>query len=75
MESDLDQPSVDFQMTVHIFDKSSSPTVATFDLRKAVEGSSKDVRDLVCNNVYVDYGLLSCETEENAISLVHQTKE
>lgn len=75
MDSDLDQPLVDFQMTVHVFGNSPSPAVATFGLRRAVEGSPEDVRDLVCNNFYVDDGLLSCATEEEAISLVHRTKE
>nr|XP_034315801.1 uncharacterized protein LOC117685500 [Crassostrea gigas] len=75
MDSDLDQPLVDFQMTVHVFGNSPSPAVATFGLRKAVERSTEDVRDLVCNNFYVDDGLLSCATEEEAISLVHRTKE
>nr|XP_034320016.1 uncharacterized protein LOC105322041 [Crassostrea gigas] len=75
MDSDLDQPLVDFQMMVHVFGNSPSLAVATFGLRRAVEGSPEDVRDLVCNNFYVDDGLLSCATEEEAISLLHCTKE
>ncbi|XP_061166393.1 uncharacterized protein LOC133175314 [Saccostrea echinata] len=75
LDNDLDQPLVDFQMTVHVFGNRPSPAVATFGLRKVVEGSSEDIRDLVCNNFYVDDGLLSSTTEEEAISLVHRTKK
>ena len=75
LDNDLDQPLVDFQMTVHVFGNSPSPAIATFGLRKVVEGSSEDIRDLVCNNFYVDDGLLSSTTEEEAISLVHRTKK
>ncbi|XP_062601577.1 uncharacterized protein LOC134263265 [Saccostrea cucullata] len=75
LDNDLNQPLVDFQMTVHVFGNSPSPAVATFGLRKVVEGSAEDIRDLVCNNFYVDDGLLSSTTEEEAISLVHRTKK
>ncbi|XP_062607571.1 uncharacterized protein LOC134269396 [Saccostrea cucullata] len=62
-------------MTVHVFSNSPSPAFATFGLRKIVEGLSEDIRDLVCNNFYVDDGLLSSTTEEKAISFVHWTKK
>lgn len=39
LDNDLDQPMLDFQITVHAFGKSPPPAVATFSLRKVVEGS------------------------------------
>lgn len=73
--NDPDRPLTDYQMTVHVFGNSPSPSVATYGLRKAVESASADVKDLVINNFYVDDGLLSCTSEEEAVSLVHRTKD
>lgn len=70
----LSQPLVIYQMTVHVFGNSPSPAIATYGLRKAVEGSSEDVKDFVNNDFYVDDGLLSCETENEAVDLAHRTK-
>ncbi|XP_061169198.1 uncharacterized protein LOC133178524 [Saccostrea echinata] len=73
-DNDFNRPLTTFRMTVHVFGNSPSPSVATYGLRKSVESSSEDVKDLINNNFYVDDGLLSCFSEEEAISLVHRTK-
>ena len=75
LNNDLEQPLVEYQMTVHVFGNSPSPAVATYGIRKAVEGSSKEVKNLVNNNFYVDDGLLSCSSEDKAIDLVLETKK
>ena len=58
---------LEYQMTVQVFGNSPSPAVATYGIRKAVEGSSEEVKNLVNNNFYVDDGLLSCSSEEKLV--------
>lgn len=74
-DNDLNCPLTEYRMTVHVFGNSPSPSVATYGLRKSVESSSEDVKELINNNFYVDDGLLSCNSEEEAISLVLRTKD
>lgn len=74
-DNDLNRPLTEYRMTVHVFGNSPSPSVATYGLRKSVESSSEDVKELINNNFYVDDGLLSCNSEEEAISLVLRTKD
>ena len=58
---------LEYQMTVHVFGNSPSPAVATYGIRKAVEGSREEVKNLVNNNFYVDDGLLSCSSEDKLV--------
>ncbi|XP_061191733.1 uncharacterized protein LOC133199970 [Saccostrea echinata] len=66
---------IDYRMRVHVFGNTPSPAVATYGLRKAVKNSDKDVRDFVERNFYVDDGLVSVPTTEEAIELVKKTQQ
>ncbi|XP_023805499.1 uncharacterized protein LOC110017230 [Oryzias latipes] len=70
---------VDYRMCVHVFGNSPSPAVATYGLRKAAEqGEAKygaDARHFVDRDFYVDDGLKSLPTEQEAIDLVKRTQE
>ncbi|XP_048751486.2 uncharacterized protein LOC125663228 [Ostrea edulis] len=77
-DNDLDKEIIEFRMRVHVFDNSPSPAVATMGLRKAVElAESKyadHVTNFVRNNFYVDDGLISCPTPEEAIHTLKDTQ-
>lgn len=61
-------------MTVHVFGNTASPAIATYGLRKCVEGADLDVKNFVNDNFYVDDGITSCETTEQAVKLIKQTQ-
>ena len=71
-DNDLAKPLVHYRMCVH--GNSPSPAVATYGLRKAVNGADEDVINYVERNFYVDDGLASCKTPEEAITLVKKTQ-
>ena len=73
-DNDLAKPLVHYRMCVHVFGNSPSPAVATYGLRKAVNGADEDVIDYVERNFYVDDGLGSCKKPEEAIILVKKTQ-
>ena len=62
-------------MTTHAFDNISSPAVANYGIRKVVQDADNDVQKLVNQNFYVDEGLLSCRTVDQAVDLVLRTKQ
>ncbi len=71
-------PSV-FRMKVHLFGAASSPGCANFGLKHlAAEGEGKfseaTVRFIQCN-FYVDDGLTSLDSEEEAIGLVREARD
>ena len=70
-------PSI-YCMTVHLFGARSSPTCASFALRRAAtdqEGEfSEKAINTILNNFYVDDCLKSIQTEDEAIMLVKQVK-
>ena len=61
-------------MIVHLFGNSPSPAVATFGMRKAADDGEKEyganVRKFIREDFYVDDGLTSQTTDEDAINLV-----
>ena len=63
-----------YRMTVHLFGATSSPGCANFALKKLASDYKKEYSDDVCqfirDNFYVDDGLVSCSTVEQAISLI-----
>lgn len=73
-DNDLSKPLIDYHMNVHVFGNSPSPAVATYGLRKAVEKAESDVQDFIYKNFYVDDGLVSCRTPEEAVELLVQTQ-
>ena len=77
--NDPAKPLVEYQMCVHVFGNSPSPAVATFGLRKAAQAAEpefgSEVRDYVDRDFYVDDGLKSVPTSQEAINLLQSTKQ
>ncbi len=71
-------PSV-YRMRVHLFGAASSPACANFGLKYiAAQGQgqfSEATIRFIERNFYVDDGLISFHSEEEAISLVHEAKQ
>lgn len=65
---------IEYRMCKHVFGNSPSPAVASYGLRKTVQECENefgsDVREFVERNFYVDDGLMSVSTAEEAISLL-----
>ncbi|XP_068227672.1 uncharacterized protein [Palaemon carinicauda] len=78
-DNDIDNDLVEYRMRVHVFGNSTSPAVATLGLRKTAQASGKDfgnqVTQFVLRNFYVDDGLTSCTTKEEAINLIKDTQK
>ncbi|KAI2644915.1 hypothetical protein H4Q32_024954 [Labeo rohita] len=70
----LDEPVEEFRMTVHLFGATSSPSVASYALRRTAEDhkdvTSPDAIQTVLQNFYVDDCLRSVATEYVAVTLV-----
>ncbi|KAM4019382.1 uncharacterized protein ACNLHF_000087 [Anomaloglossus baeobatrachus] len=77
-DNDTNKEMVEYRMRVHVFGNSPSPAVATYGLRRtALEGESEygtDARGFVEKDFYVDDGLKSLPTEEEAIDLLKRTQ-
>lgn len=58
-----------------MFGNCPSPAVATYVPRKAIENGDKNVRDFVERNFYVEDGLISASTADEAIELVKKTQQ
>ncbi|KAM4772410.1 uncharacterized protein WCC33_004117 [Rhinophrynus dorsalis] len=75
---DIDGEVIECRMKVHVFGNSPSPAVANYGLRRtAREGEEeygKDARNFVERDFYVDDGLKSVPTEEEAIDLLKRTQ-
>jgi hypothetical protein len=73
----FEKPLVDYQMKIHVFGNSPSPSVATYGLpRAADQAESKfgsDVKAFVDRNFYVDDTLSSHLTVDEAIDLLNRT--
>ena len=65
-------------MTVHLFGNGPSPAVATFGLRRTAydgeEEFGKATQDFIHRNFYVDDGLASRPTAEEAVELIKNTQ-
>lgn len=73
-DNDLSKPLIDYHMNIHVFGNSPSPAVATYGLRRAVENAESDVKDFIYKNFFVDDGLVSCRTPEEAVDLLVRTQ-
>ena len=75
---DLDKNPVDYQMKVHLFGATSSPSCSSFCLRQVVQDFSHLhiplTLEIVKNNFYVDDCLASFESEDIAINIVHDLR-
>jgi hypothetical protein len=64
-------------MRVHVFGNSPSPAIATLGLRKvALKAESKygsHITQFVGKDFYVDDGLISCATSDEAIKVMKDT--
>ncbi|XP_050419153.2 uncharacterized protein LOC126832434 [Patella vulgata] len=70
---------IEYRMRVHVFGNSPSPAVATYGLRRSAligqETFGIDVKNFVDRNFYVDDGLASLPTSEQAIDLMKRTQK
>ncbi|XP_078495461.1 uncharacterized protein LOC144750543 [Ciona intestinalis] len=68
----------EYRMTVHLFGAASSPGVANFGLKRAADDGEanfgSDAAEFVRNNFYVDDGLISVPTCDEAVSLIRASK-
>lgn len=78
-EGDLNKPSQEFKMTVHLFGATSSPSCANYALKKTAEDAADEVStravSAVLNNFYVDDCLLSVSNESEACTMVRELTE
>ncbi|XP_071178037.1 uncharacterized protein [Mytilus edulis] len=78
-DNDLQKNLVEYRMRVHVFGNSPSPAVATLGLRKAAQASEQEfgshVTSFVTTDFYVDDGLTSCPTKEEAVKLMKDTQQ
>ena len=78
--NDTEQPIVQHRSNVHLFGARSSPSVAEYGLKFIVdrEASTGDVQEpvkqFIRHNFYVDDGLNSCNSEEDAVQTIEATK-
>ena len=78
-EGDLNEPPTEFRMTVHLFGAKSSPGCANYGLKMAAdyaeEECGSEAANFVRDNFYVDDGLTSVKTDNDAIALVTNTQQ
>ncbi|MEL7343074.1 MAG: hypothetical protein AAGM67_21500, partial [Bacteroidota bacterium] len=78
-DGDLRIEPQDYQMTVHLFGATSSPSCANFALKKTALDNSSDFNQetvqTVLNNFYVDDCLKSVPTTTDAIQLSTEIRE
>ncbi|KAK3754031.1 hypothetical protein QZH41_020297 [Actinostola sp. cb2023] len=72
---DTTQEPQEYRMTVHLFGATSSPGCANFALKQTANDYESEfgtaTADLLRNDFYVDDGLKSVSTAEQAVKLVH----
>jgi len=67
----------EYRLTVHLFGATSSPSVASYALRRTASDNlhfSKETRSAVQRNFYVDDLLCSVETDEEAVKLLPEIR-
>ena len=75
---DDDSNVVECRMKVHIFGATSSPAVATYGLRRIAQDNanhSKNAVEFIVSNLYVDDGITSVPTKEEAIKLIEESRK
>ncbi|KAM9296528.1 uncharacterized protein PAF06_017428 [Gastrophryne carolinensis] len=76
--NNMDDEIMEYRMKVHVFGNSPSPAVATYGLRRTALSGEKeygtDARHFIERDFYVDDGLKSLPTEEEAIDLLQRTQ-
>ena len=78
-DNDKANEIIDYKMTVHIFGNTSSPAVATFGLRKTADEGKEEFGDaankFVHDDFYVDDGITSCDSVDETLHLVTNTRD
>ena len=78
-DGDLQHPLATYEMTVHIFGATSSPGCANFGLKRIAsdyeETYGRQCANFLRNDFYVDDGVISVPSEEEAIDLLQATKQ
>jgi hypothetical protein len=78
-KGDLSKEPIEYRMTVHLFGAVSSPGCANFGLKRAADDGEvefgKAASDFVHSDFYVDDGLASVPSVEEAIQLVSKTQQ
>ncbi len=74
-ENDLGAEPQEFQMLVHLFGATSSPSCANFALQRTADDNSKDfdikISEIVKRNFYVDDCLKSVSDDEEGVSVAN----
>ncbi|XP_062600197.1 uncharacterized protein LOC134261817 [Saccostrea cucullata] len=75
-DNDPALPLMEYRMCVNLFGNSPSPAVATYCLRQCVKIKECDprVREFVNRNFYVDDGLASYQTKNEALEILQKTQ-
>ena len=77
-DSDLSSNPISYQMNVHIFGAASSPACANFALKRVATDHkrtcSEETFNFLTRNVYVDDGLTSVQTVQEASRLVEEAR-
>ena len=78
-DGDLDREPEEYQMMVHLFGGTSSPSCANFALKRTAEENKSDFDkqniETVIHNFYFDDCLKSVTSEDAAVRLVNQLRE
>ena len=79
VDNDPQKDLVDYRMCVHVFGNNPSPAATTYGLRRTARNAEysfgHDVRSFVERNFYVDDGLVSLPSVEEAFSLMRRTQQ
>ena len=77
-EGDPKKELVEYRMKVHLFGATNSPGCANFGLKRAADDGEqelgKEAANFVRRDFYVDDGLKSVETSEEAVSLIKNSQ-
>lgn len=78
-DNEFTKPVTEYRMTVHVFGNSPSPAVAICGLRwaaqKGQEEHGTDAKQFVMRNFYVDDGVASFSTVDEAINVLKRIRE
>ena len=78
-DGDINSDPLKYRMTVHLFGATSSPGCANYALKRLAEDQrdehSLDAVNFMLNHFYVDDGLISLDSPEEAISLINEARE
>ncbi|XP_061170284.1 uncharacterized protein LOC133179579 [Saccostrea echinata] len=75
----IENPLVTYRMRAHVFGNKSSPSIAMYGLRRIGDLAAKthgdDIKEFIKNDFYVDDGLRSCPSSQEAINLISKTQD